>query len=64
MRRRRQAAVEAYRSLAGRLADEGLAASAEMSVKLSAVGQALDELHGARQRARRSAPRRAPRVLR
>ena len=38
-----QAAVEAYRSLAGRLADEGLAATAEMSVKLSAVGQALDE---------------------
>jgi proline dehydrogenase len=38
-----EAAVEAYRSLAGRLADEGLAAGAEMSVKLSAVGQALDE---------------------
>jgi proline dehydrogenase len=38
-----QAAVDAYRSLAQRLADEGLAASAEMSVKLSAVGQALDE---------------------
>jgi len=38
-----QAAVEAYRSLAGRLADLGLAATAEMSVKLSAVGQALDE---------------------
>ena len=37
------AAVEAYRSLARRLAGEGLAASAEMSVKLSAVGQALDE---------------------
>jgi proline dehydrogenase len=37
------AAVEAYRSLAQRLADEGLAGSAEMSVKLSAVGQALDE---------------------
>ncbi len=35
-----QAAVEAYCSLAGRLAGEGLAASAEMSVKLSAVGQA------------------------
>ncbi|HVC41047.1 MAG TPA: proline dehydrogenase family protein [Candidatus Saccharimonadales bacterium] len=38
-----RAAVDAYRSLAGRLADEGLAAAAEMSVKLSAVGQALDE---------------------
>jgi proline dehydrogenase len=38
-----QAAVDAYRSLAGRLADEGLAATTEMSVKLSAVGQALDE---------------------
>jgi proline dehydrogenase len=38
-----QAAVEAYRSLAARLAEEGLAATAEMSVKLSAVGQALDE---------------------
>lgn len=38
-----QAAVDAYRSLARRLADEGLAAGAEMSVKLSAVGQALDE---------------------
>jgi proline dehydrogenase len=38
-----QAAVDAYRTLAGRLADEGLAHNAEMSVKLSAVGQALDE---------------------
>lgn len=38
-----RAAVEAYCSLAGRLSDEGLAARAEMSVKLSAVGQALDE---------------------
>ncbi len=38
-----QAAVEAYRSLAGRLADLGLAPTTEMSVKLSAVGQALDE---------------------
>jgi proline dehydrogenase len=38
-----RAAVDAYRSLAGRLAAEGLAARAEMSVKLSAVGQALDE---------------------
>ena len=37
------AAVDAYRRLAERLADEGLAAKAEMSVKLSAVGQALDE---------------------
>jgi proline dehydrogenase len=38
-----RAAVNAYRSLAQRLSDEGLAAGAEMSVKLSAVGQALDE---------------------
>jgi proline dehydrogenase len=38
-----RAAVDAYRSLAARLAAEGLAARAEMSVKLSAVGQALDE---------------------
>ncbi len=38
-----RAAVNAYISLAQRLADEGLAARAEMSVKLSAVGQALDE---------------------
>jgi proline dehydrogenase len=37
------AAVDAYRALAARLAAEGLAARAEMSVKLSAVGQALDE---------------------
>jgi proline dehydrogenase len=37
------AAVDAYRTLADRLAGEGLAARAEMSVKLSAVGQALDE---------------------
>ncbi len=37
------AAVDAYRTLAARLADEGLAAATEMSVKLSAVGQALDE---------------------
>ena len=44
------AAVEAYRSLARRLAGEGLAASAEMSVKLSAVGQALDESMAPRQR--------------
>ena len=38
-----RAAVDAYCLLAARLADEGLAATAEMSVKLSAVGQALDE---------------------
>jgi len=38
-----RAAVDAYRALAERLAAEGLAAGAEMSVKLSAVGQALDE---------------------
>jgi proline dehydrogenase len=38
-----RAAVDAYCLLAGRLADQGLAGSAEMSVKLSAVGQALDE---------------------
>lgn len=38
-----QAAVEAYRTLAGRLSAEGLASRSEMSVKLSAVGQALDE---------------------
>jgi proline dehydrogenase len=37
------AAVDAYCSLAARLAAEGLAATTEMSVKLSAVGQALDE---------------------
>jgi proline dehydrogenase len=37
------AAVEAYRSLARQLDAEGLAATTEMSVKLSAVGQALDE---------------------
>jgi proline dehydrogenase len=38
-----RAAVDAYCSLAGRLAEQGLARKAEMSVKLSAVGQALDE---------------------
>jgi proline dehydrogenase len=38
-----QAAVDAYCTLARRFADLGLAATAEMSVKLSAVGQALDE---------------------
>jgi proline dehydrogenase len=37
------AAVEAYRSLVQRLAEDGLASRAEMSVKLSAVGQSLDE---------------------
>jgi proline dehydrogenase len=38
-----QAAVDAYVTLAGRLSAEGLASRSEMSVKLSAVGQALDE---------------------
>jgi proline dehydrogenase len=38
-----RAAVDAYCSLARRLAEDGLAARTEMSVKLSAVGQALDE---------------------
>ncbi len=38
-----QAAVDAYRTLAERLAAEGLASRSEMSVKLSAVGQAVDE---------------------
>ena len=38
-----RAAVDAYRALAARLAEDGLATGAEMSVKLSAVGQALDE---------------------
>jgi proline dehydrogenase len=37
------AAVDAYRSLAQQLHGDGLAARAEMSVKLSAVGQSLDE---------------------
>jgi proline dehydrogenase len=37
------ATVAAYRTLLERLAAEGLAASAEVSVKLSALGQALDE---------------------
>ncbi len=37
------AAVAVYRQLVGLLHAEGLAASAEVSVKLSAVGQALDE---------------------
>lgn len=35
------AAVEAYQSLLGTLADEGLAAKAEVSVKLSALGRTL-----------------------
>jgi proline dehydrogenase len=38
-----RAAVDAYRALAERLAAEGLATTSEMSLKLSAVGQALDE---------------------
>ena len=38
---RATATTNAYRELLGRLADEGLAESAEVSVKLSAVGQAL-----------------------
>jgi proline dehydrogenase len=37
------ATTKAYVTLLGQLADEGLAARAEVSVKLSAVGQALDE---------------------
>lgn len=37
-----QAAVDAYRRLIQRLDDEGLAAGAEVSLKLSAMGQALD----------------------
>ena len=37
------ATTKAYVDLLARLADEGLAGSAEVSVKLSAVGQALDE---------------------
>jgi proline dehydrogenase len=37
------ATTKAYVALLGRLADNGLASSAEVSVKLSAVGQALDE---------------------
>ncbi len=38
-----EATTKAYLSLLGRLADEGLTPGAEVSVKLSAVGQALDE---------------------
>jgi proline dehydrogenase len=37
------AAVTVYESLLRRLGDEGLAAHAEMSIKLSALGQALDQ---------------------
>jgi proline dehydrogenase len=37
------ATTKAYVTLLGRLADRGLSAQAEVSVKLSAVGQALDE---------------------
>ncbi len=40
-RSRAEATVEAYRSLLARLADEGLAARVEVSVKLSALGQGL-----------------------
>ncbi|MGI8697620.1 MAG: proline dehydrogenase family protein, partial [Mycobacteriales bacterium] len=38
-----EATTKAYLALLGRLADEGLTSGAEVSVKLSAVGQALDE---------------------
>jgi proline dehydrogenase len=38
-----EAATKAYLTLLARLADEGLTAGAEVSVKLSAVGQRLDE---------------------
>ena len=38
-----EAATKAYLTLLSRLADEGLTAGAEVSVKLSAVGQRLDE---------------------
>ncbi len=38
-----EATTKAYVALLGRLADEGLTSGAEISVKLSAVGQALDE---------------------
>src|SRR5947209_7624798 len=37
------ATAKAYLTLLQRLADEGLNAGAEVSVKLSAIGQALDE---------------------
>ncbi len=38
-----EATTKAYLALLGRLADEGLTSGAEVSVKLSAVGQLLDE---------------------
>jgi proline dehydrogenase len=46
------ATAHAYQELLGKLANEGLTKSAEVSVKLSAIGQALDEdlaLHHARE---------------
>jgi proline dehydrogenase len=43
--RQAQATVDAYVQLLERLADKGLAHGAEVSVKLSAVGQALDDGH-------------------
>jgi proline dehydrogenase len=43
--RQAQAIVDAYVLLLERLADKGLAHGAEVSVKLSAVGQALDDGH-------------------
>jgi proline dehydrogenase len=44
-RRQAQAIVDAYVLVLERLADKGLAHGAEASVKLSAVGQALDDGH-------------------
>jgi proline dehydrogenase len=44
-RRQAEAIVDAYVLLLERLADKGLAHGAEVSVKLSAVGQALDDGH-------------------
>jgi proline dehydrogenase len=44
-RRQAQAVVDAYVLLLERLADKGLAHGAEVSVKLSAVGQALEDGH-------------------
>jgi len=41
-----EATTKAYLALLGRLADEGLATGAEVSVKLSAVGQPLDDSLG------------------
>jgi proline dehydrogenase len=43
--RQAQATVDAYVLLLERLADKGLSRGAEVSVKLSAVGQALDDGH-------------------